>query len=340
MRRDGKRIKNAPPSYLVGAYIMNKRYDALNMTEVDIPLAPISAYIREKRGEGVRLSHLGVLLAAYVRTVAEFPLLNRFFVNKRPYARRECSVCMVVMKPNGDEAATSKMFFELEDDVFAVQATLDRFVDGNREEGDTNATDATARFLTRVPGLLGFAVASARILDRYGLLPKALIDVSPFHSSILISNLASIGAGHIYHHIYDFGTTSISLTVGKPSEIPVRHGKELRHERCLTLGVAMDERICGGSYFAIAFGRFKEYLADPHKLEGPSKNPIIREWAHPGEYERIRAKRLYKKEKHAIKKQSLPHTEKVYARRVAKGEYKKRLAEAKRLSKGGYEPCA
>ena len=340
MRKDGKRIKNAPPSYLVGAYVMHKRNDALNMTEVDVPLAPISAYVREKRGEGIRLSHLGIILAAYVRTVAEFPLLNRFFVNKRPYARRECAVCMVVMKPNGDEAATSKMTFELEDDVFAVQKTLDRFVVGNREDGDTNSTDTTARILTRVPGLLTLVVTAARILDRYGLLPKWVIDLSPFHASILVSNLASIGAGHIYHHIYNFGTTSVALTVGKTREVPVRHGKDVRYERCLTFGVSMDERICGGSYFAEAFARFKEYLADPKKLEGPSQKPIIREWARPGEYERIHAKQLYKRAKKEIKKSTLPRPEAKSARKKAKVEYAKRRAEAKALSRGEATVCA
>ena len=107
---------------------MDKRYDAQNMIEVDVPLEPISAYVREKRKEGRRVSHLGVILTAYLRTVAEFYKLNRFFINKRPYARNEVSVCMVVMKPGGDDGTTSKMRFELEDDIFAVQKVLDRFM--------------------------------------------------------------------------------------------------------------------------------------------------------------------------------------------------------------------
>lgn len=342
MRNDGRRIKSASPEYLVGAYLMHKRYDALNMTEVDVPLDPISAYVRAKRGEGIRLSHLGVILAAYVRTVAEFPLLNRFFVNKRPYARRECAVCMVVMKPGGDDGTTSKMTFELEDDIFAVQKTLDRFVDNNREEGDTNNTDSIARFMTKVPGLLSFGSLLVRFLDRYGLLPRAIIDASPFHASILISNLASIGTGHIYHHVYNFGTTSIALTIGKTREVAVRHGSTVRFERCLPFGVSMDERICNGSYFAMAFARFKEYLADPTKLEGPSANPIIREWARPGEYEMIVAKRNFRAAKLAAKSSELSEEARKAARVAAKKEYKtaKKAAKAlKRAAKGEKAPC-
>lgn len=342
MRTDGRKVKNASPSYLVGAYMMHKRYDALNMTEVDVPLAPISNYVREKRGEGVRLSHLGVILAAYVRTVAEFPLLNRFFVNKRPYARRECTVCMVVMKPGGDDGTTSKVTFELEDDVFAVQKVLDGFIENNREEGDTNATDNAARILTKIPGLLSVGAVLFRLLDRYGLLPRAIIEASPFHASILVSNLASIGTGHIFHHVYDFGTTSIALTIGKTREVAVRHGTSVRFERCLPFGVSMDERICNGSYFAMAFARFKEYLADPKKLEGPPTTPVIREWARPGEYERIRAKRFYKEACRKAKAGDLSREERKAALRKAKKEYKTAKAAAKAIKKASKEakaPC-
>ena len=332
MRKDGKRVKNASPSYLVGAYLMPERIDATNMTEVDVPLSPISTYIRTKRGEGARLSHLGVILAAYVRTVAEFPLLNRFFVNKKPYARNELSVCMVVLKP-GNEGTTSKMFFELEDDVFAVQKTLDRFIDSNRVSGDANATDGAARILTKVPGLLSVGSAVFRFLDRFGLLPKSLIDASPFHASILISNLASIGTGHIYHHIYNFGTTSIALTIGKTREVPVRHGDTVRFERCLPFGVTMDERICDGAYFATAFARFKEYLADPTKLEGPSAHPIVREWAAPGDYERLKAKRDYARALAEIDESDASVDEKRAAKKAAKKAKKQALACAKAIKK-------
>ena len=320
---------------------MRRRYDALNMTEVDVPFAPISEYVRKKRGEGVRISHLGVIVAAYVRTAAEFPLLNRFFINKRPYARRDLSVCMVVMKPGGDDGTTSKMQFELEDDIFTVQKTLDRFIDGNREEGDTNNTDTAARILTKIPGLLSVGSVIIRFLDRYGLLPKAIIDASPFHSSLLVSNLASIGTNHIYHHVYDFGSTSIALTIGKMREVAVRHGNTVRSERCLPFGVSMDERICNGSYFALAFARFKEYLADPTKLEGAPIYPVVREWARPGEYELMRAKRLYREAKKAAK--ALQKSERRAALAKAKAEYlvAKRAAKAiRRASKGEKAPCA
>ncbi len=73
MRKDGTRVKNANPIYTVMPYVLKYRYDAMNMIEIDIPISPMQAYLNEKRKQGYRFSHLGLVLAAYVRTAAEFP---------------------------------------------------------------------------------------------------------------------------------------------------------------------------------------------------------------------------------------------------------------------------
>ncbi len=317
--------------YTVASYFMKKRYDAQNMIEVDLPIDPLGDYIRQKRGEGKKVTHLGVIIAAYLRTVAEFPLLNRFIVNKKAYSRTEFTCGMVVLKPGEVDGTMNKMHLELEDDVFAVQRTLDEYIEQNREAGDTNKTDSAIRILLGIPGILSLGVGLFKLLDHFGLLPKAIIDASPFHTSFVVSNLASIGTNHIYHHCYQFGTTSIIITVGVPKEIPRRHGKNVTFERCLPLGVVMDERICSGSYFATAFTRFREYMADPTLLEGPSRYAVIREWARPGEYEKMRAKRLYKKEKKRIA--SLPKAERAAALTVAKNTFRQAKADATALAK-------
>ena len=93
--------------------------------------------------------------------------------------------------------------------------------------------------------------------------------MSPFHNSLCISNLASIRTNHIYHHCYEFGTTSVFITMGNLREVPRRSGGEVVFERCIPLGVVMDERICSGSYFALAFRKIRKYLRNPELLELP-----------------------------------------------------------------------
>ena len=310
MRRDGKRVRGASPMYTVASYFMTKRYDAQNMIEVDIPIDPIGDYIREKRKEGKTVTHLGVIISAYLRLCAEYPLLNRFIVNKRCYARTEFTVGMVVLKPGEVDGTMNKIHLELEDDVFTVQEKLDAYIEENRAAGDTNSTDKLISFLLGIPGLLSFGVGLVRLMDHIGILPKAIIDASPFHTSFVVSNLASIKTNHIYHHCYQFGTTSVIITMGVPKEVPKRHGSNVTFERCLPLGIVMDERICSGSYFALASLRLKEYLKNPTLLEGAPTFPVVREWAKPGEYERLYAKRLYKEAMRRIAKSEMSKAEK------------------------------
>lgn len=269
MRKDGKRVRGADAMYTLIPYIMKHRYDAMNMIEVDIPIAAMQAYLNRKRSEGVPMSHLGVVLAGYLRTVAEFPLLNRFVVNKRIYARNEFPVAMVVLKPGETEGTMSKMRFEPGDDIFTVHRKMNEYIEKNRQVGDTNATDDLMRRLLSVPGLANVGVGLFKLLDRYGLLPKSLIDASPFHASLVITNLASIRTNHIFHHLYEFGTSSVFIALGNMREVARRTRDGISFERCLPMGVVTDERICSGSYFARAFRRFRQYLLDPSLLEGP-----------------------------------------------------------------------
>ncbi len=267
-RADGKRVRKADPMYTVVPYIMNKRNDAMNMTTVDIPVEPIQDYINAKRKEGIRLSHMSVVTAAYLRTVCEFPLLNNFIVNKKIYTHKEFKVAMVVLKSLVTEEETmSKVQFELDDNIFEVNEKMNQYVESNRETATVNNTDKMISFLVSLPGVCNIAVGLFKLLDRYGLLPKFITDLSPFHASLTITNLASIRTNHIYHHIYNFGTTSVFIAMGKNREVAKKKNGEIVFEKCIPLGVVMDERICSGLYFAKAFRKFRNYLEDPSLLE-------------------------------------------------------------------------
>ena len=270
MRADGKRLRNTDPMYTVAAYVMSKRVDSMNMVTLDIPYDPIQEYLNKKRGEGVSLSHLGVIIAAYLRTAAEFPLLNRFIMNCKPYARNEFCVAMVVLKSGQmDNGTMSKMYFNMTDTIFDVNDTINKYVSDNREVPEKNGTEKMIKILLGAPGVLRVGVGLFKFMDKHGLLPKKVIDMSPFHNSLCISNLASIRTNHIYHHCYEFGTTSVFITMGNLREIPRRSGGEIIFERCIPLGVVMDERICSGSYFALAFRKIRKYLRNPELLELP-----------------------------------------------------------------------
>ena len=276
MRADGKRIKNSDPMYTVAAYIMNKRVDAMNMITIDIPVDPIKDYLAEKRKQGINISHMAVVLAAGVRTLKEFPELNRFVVNKKIYQRNEIAVGMVVLKAGQvDHGTISKMYFDENNTIFEVNDIINKYVEENRESPENNSTEKMIKFLLSVPGILPVGIAVFKWLDKHGLLPKSIIDISPFHMSFGITNLASIRTNHIFHHCYEFGTTSLFMAMGNTREVPKRKGDEIEFEKCMPIGVVMDERIASGSYFAIAFRKMRHYLRNPELLELPPEDKIV-----------------------------------------------------------------
>jgi hypothetical protein len=269
-RADGTLLRHTDPMYRVAAHVMAKRSDAQNAITLDIPLAPIEAYLRQKKKEGVSLSHMAVIMASYIRTMAEYPALNRFIINKRAYTRNEIAVGMVVLRGGkADDGTMSKIYFEPRDTIFEVEEKIQKYVSDNRREVTDNPTDKLIATLVGIPGLLRVAVNVLVWADKHNLLPKSIIDASPFHVSMVFTNLASIRTNHIFHHCYDFGTTSMVMAAGNTREVAKRRGGEIVFEKCLPLGVVMDERICSGSYFAMAFRRMKEYLKNPALLEEP-----------------------------------------------------------------------
>lgn len=275
-RRDGIRIKNVEPMYLVAAHVMNKRMDSMNMITLDIPLEPMLCYIRGKRDAGIRISRLAVILTAYIRLIAEFPLINHFVVNSNIYARNEIAVGMVVLKGSMEDGGTmSKIYFQPTDDIFKVQERLQDYIAENRRKEPDNGTEKMIKILLSVPGLLRGGVHIFRWMDKHGLLPKSVIEMSPFHISLLLTDLASIRTDAIYHHVYEFGTTSIAVAIGNSREVAKRKSGELIFQKCMPLGIVMYERIASGSYFAVAFHTFQEYLKHPERLEGPP--PVIHE---------------------------------------------------------------
>ena len=269
MRKDGKRVRNVDPMYSLIPYFLVRRYDAMNTISLDIPLEPIQKYLNAQRKNGKNISHLGIIIAAVLRATAEFPALNRFIVNRKIYARNEFSVGMVVLKPGEANDTMNKIYFELEDDIFTVQEKIDRYVEENRRADNENATDRIMRILLAIPGLIRFAADFLMFLDRHNLLPRAIIEASPFHATMGITNLASIRTNYIHHHIYDFGTMGMFISMGNTELVPMNRGGINVLEKCIPLGVVMDERIASGHYFAAAFQRIRSYLKDPSLLEGP-----------------------------------------------------------------------
>lgn len=269
-RSDGRRLKTLSPFFRVIPNVMLERSDSQVYFKQDIMLKYMDEYIDKKATEGIKLSYMNIIYAAMVRIVAERPQLNRFAMNGSIYARNEILVSLAIKKSLSDESeeTTIKLPFTGEENIFEIKEKLDKAIEDNKKVTTKNSTDRLAKTLSLVSdGTLRRIVKFLGFLDKHGIMPKAAINASPFHTSLFLTNVGSLGIDSIYHHLYNFGTTSLFFAMGKKKKSFLYEDEEIREEKCITIAFVGDERICDGYYFANSFKLLTKYLRKPELLE-------------------------------------------------------------------------
>lgn len=278
-RSDGRRLRTLPALNAMESFIMVKRNDACNYFSGAIEVTETDRWLRQKRAEGYKgLGILHLFLAAYIRVISQLPGLNRFVSGQRVYARNGIEINMMVKRGYTADAeeTCAKVRFEPTDTVFDVYRRMNEAVEEIRADSEGNGTEKTAASLMKLPGvLLKFAVWFLNFLDYFGLLPKSLLDVSPFHGSMIITDLGSLGIPPIYHHLYNFGNLPVFLAFGaKRRAVELdRHGSPVER-KYVDYKVVCDERTVDGYYYASAFKYLKYYMKNPHELEKPPEKIV------------------------------------------------------------------
>lgn len=254
-------------------YLMPMRCDAQVFLDHSVDYEPLMRYIAQKSREGIKVTFMEILIASYVRAISQYPEVNRFVMNKQLYNRKELTVAftMLMDTPDGSYEETAvKIFFDPTDTIYDVSTRVKTIVEANRKPENPGVVLKLASFLLKVPLLPNVVIGLVRLLDRYGLCPKFLIDILPFHTGMFITNMASIGMHRVYHHIYNFGNTSLFFSIGSPERSYGVDGKgKVILKRVLPIGITADERCCGGAVYAQVFAAMKKYLNHPELLESP-----------------------------------------------------------------------
>ena len=272
-RPDGRRLRDIDPIVQITPYLMPMRCDAQVFLEHDVDFESMTRYISRQLAEkNEKLTHMQIIVAAYVRGVSQHPEINRFIMNKQYYSRTNCTVSFTMLKDpqNADLGETAvKIKFDPTDTVYDVRDRMMAVVESNRGIEQKNFADKLAAGVLKIPGLPQLVVGLVRLLDRYGLAPGALLDALPFHTGMFITNNASIGLHHVNHHIYNFGSTSLFFGMGLVKKVAMVEKGETRMHRYLPIGITADERVCSGAHYAGFFADVERYLAHPEELETP-----------------------------------------------------------------------
>ncbi len=279
--KEGRRVKTITPMAFVMPYILKTRNTSMNFIRDSINIEKAEAYIRKKRKEGLTsFGMLHLFLATYARTVSQRPGINRFIRGQHVYTRDHIEVMMTIKKEMSLDSPDTciKFYMSPEDTAETIYNNFNKLVEENKAasgNGDSDF-DKTARILTYIPGLiLRFAIAVLRTMDYFGLLPRFLTHVSPFHGSMAITSMGSLGIPPIYHHLYDFGNIPVFISYGaKRKAVELDKNGEPHTNKYIDFTVVTDERICDGYYFASALKYMKNIFDDPDQLDLPPEQVI------------------------------------------------------------------
>ena len=273
-RIDGRKIRTLAPMAQITAFFQVERNTCSNLFEEAFEITNIDRYIRQKRREGYTdfgITH--VLLAAYVRGIAKYPQLNRFISGQKVYSRgNDIQYCMVIKKEMTiDSPDTSiKVHLTPHDTAIDVYNKLNAAVEEvKRTQELDSGLDNLIMYLNLIPSVvLKFVVWLLKLLDYFGLLPKFLLELSPFHGSLFFTSMGSLGIPPIYHHLYDFGNIPAFGAFGcKRKALEVQEDGSVVQKKYIDVKFVLDERIVDGYYYATFFKYYRRLLAHPEVLD-------------------------------------------------------------------------
>lgn len=273
-RKDGRLLRTLPAFSKFMPFIMPTRNDALNYYDESFEVSVLDRRLRQLRVQGYKgIGILHFLIAAYIRCVAMLPAANRFVVGRRIYSHNDITVVMTVKRSLSVDATetTIKVHFKPTDTIFDVYNKMNEKIEEIKTSDDNNNTEDVAEALCKLPRfLLRAAIGVLRAMDYYGLLPESIVEASPFHGSLIITDLGSLRIGPVFHHIYNFGTLPVFIAFGAKHHAYEldRHGV-MHDNKYIDCKMSLDERTVDGHYFAQMLQLYRYLFQHPEILEAP-----------------------------------------------------------------------
>jgi hypothetical protein len=280
-RYDGWRLRKVDPMFAVAPFILRSRVDSQVLFEIKVPIDKIEDFIRIHKEEIPDLSIMHVIMASLVRLMSQRPNLNRFVIWHKIFARNHINFSIAIKRSMSDSAEETiiKSYFLPTDTLQEIVAKTNVELQNTLKNSQDNSTDNLSKIFGFFPDfLLRSVVYLLTYLDKVGLMPKMFNHASPFHTSFFLTNLGSIGIESIYHHLYEFGTCSMFVAMGKKTkENVMEKNGENKAQKSILLKFVLDERICDGFYFARSMRMLEKILSDPADLLIPPKEVFVDE---------------------------------------------------------------
>ncbi len=293
-RRDGYLVREADPMHLITPLIWPERcdneafiFERLDLTAVNDYLARKNEEARAQTPEGeevFKYTLFHFVVAAVLKTMTLRPKLNYFYQNKRLYQHKDLSAAFVVKKRFSDDAEEGLAVLKAQptDNIDSVrefvrrQTTLIRGTSEDQRDAKGDTSSNAMGVVSKLPFfVIRFIVWVVRLLDRHGGAPQFLVESDPYQHSVVLSNLGSIKMKAGYHHLSNWGSTSMFVTIGEKKIRPFFNDDGTYEMRdSLELGITVDERVADGYYFSKTLRLVRKLFAEPELLDAPFSQEV------------------------------------------------------------------
>ena len=279
-RRDGKLLRDIDSMHYIMPLMYPNRCDNEAFVSEQIDLTRANAYLAEKNADNpeYRYNLFQLIVTALLKTITLRPKMNYFIANYNMYERNEVSAAFTIKKIFADNGGEALAFLHSKptDTLDTVHDEIYRQVSFCREDGNKDPSTESMGMMQKLPLFLKKWIGrGARFLDRRGWMPKSVVATDPYQSSCVIANLGSIKLHSGYHHLTNWGTTSVMCIIGEKKPRPFYDelgNVEMRDS--VDLGLTIDERVADGYYYSGTIRLLRHLLENPELLETPLAEPV------------------------------------------------------------------
>ena len=279
-RFDATLVRDIDPMHWFMPYLYPNRADNEAFIREEFDLTNLEAFL-EKKNERLDKAHrytiFHAVCAAVVKTFTLRPKMNRFIKGCRLYQRDDLSLGFVVKKQFKDDGSEGLAFikFPPETTIDSLHGRIMQEIFDCRSDKMDNSTKGMEMFTHLPRWLMRIVIHILHRLDFYGRVPYDLIKADPNYASVFLTNLGSIKLNAGYHHLSNWGTTSVFVVIGEKERRPVFHEDGTFEMRTmLDVGITLDERIADGYYYAQTIRLVKKLVECPELLDLPANVPV------------------------------------------------------------------
>ena len=273
-RFDAKYLKKIDSMHFIMPFMYPNRCDNEAFFSFRIDLTEVNKYLEKKNAENPEYKYnlFQCLIAATLKTITLRSKLSIFIHNRKMYKRNEVSAAFTVKQEFTDEGGEvlafihSKPDWTIDDLHNEIHRQLLKLKNKSYKDESTGVMDKLNALPKAVSRPL---ISSVCWLEKKGMIPKELVETDPYHSTVNFANLGSIGLPSGYHHLTNWGTTSMFIVIGKAGRMPFYENDEVIFRDAVDLNITMDERIADGYYFSKSMKMLQYFLSHPDLLDHP-----------------------------------------------------------------------